>query len=211
MEDYERKERFKLAETVEMDIFAWEDFLMLTTGGTRDEVAEELGRANIYDKRTFRHLDIATKEREYALDLLNHASKSCASDLVHLGGSLWSFTDADAVDLLDYCEQAWLGLFMNALSGMVAIGDEEYRRNFRRVQKYTNLKNVLNSYEYILNRDSPYGQSPSSKGISKRDGGIIVRSCKASQSPVYPIRDAILAVNHASCPSLSSSGPTPMG
>ena len=44
-------------------------------------------------------------------------------------------------------------------------------------------------------------------GQSKRDGSIIVRSCKASQSPVYPIRDAILAVNHASCPSSSSSGP----
>ena len=49
------------------------------------------------------------------------------------------------------------------------------------------------------------------KGQPKRDGSIIVRSCKASQSPVYPIGDAILAVNHASCPSLSSSGPPPMG
>ena len=44
-------------------------------------------------------------------------------------------------------------------------------------------------------------------GQPKRDSGSIVRSCKASQSPVYPKRDAILAVNHASCPSLSSSGP----
>ena len=49
------------------------------------------------------------------------------------------------------------------------------------------------------------------KGQPKRDSGIIVRSCKASQSSVYPIRDAILAVNHVSCPSLSSSGPPPMG
>ena len=49
------------------------------------------------------------------------------------------------------------------------------------------------------------------KGQPKRDGSIIVRSCKASQSPVYPIRDAILAVNHASCPSLSSSGPRQWG
>ena len=45
------------------------------------------------------------------------------------------------------------------------------------------------------------------KGQSNRDSGIIFRSCKASQSPVYPIRDAILAVNHATCPSLSSSAP----
>ena len=49
------------------------------------------------------------------------------------------------------------------------------------------------------------------KGQSKRDGSIIVRSCKASLSPVYPIRDAFLAVNHASCPSLSSSGPRQWG
>ena len=49
------------------------------------------------------------------------------------------------------------------------------------------------------------------KGQSKRDSGIIFRSCKAIQSPVYPIRDAILAVNHASCPSLSSSGPRQWG
>ena len=48
-------------------------------------------------------------------------------------------------------------------------------------------------------------------GQSKRDGGIIVRSCKAIHSPVYPIRDAILAVNHASCPSLSSPGSPPVG
>ena len=49
------------------------------------------------------------------------------------------------------------------------------------------------------------------KGQSKRDSGSIVRSCKASQSPIYPIRDAILAVNHVSCPSLSSSGPRQWG
>ena len=49
------------------------------------------------------------------------------------------------------------------------------------------------------------------KGQPKRDGSIIVRSCKATQSPVYPIRDAVLAVNHVSCPSLSSSGPRQWG
>ena len=48
-------------------------------------------------------------------------------------------------------------------------------------------------------------------GQPKRDDGMIFGSCKAIQSPVYPIRDAILAVNHASCPSLSSSGPPPVG
>ena len=48
-------------------------------------------------------------------------------------------------------------------------------------------------------------------GQSKRDDGMIFRSCKVIQSPVYPIRVAILAVNHASCPSLSSSAPRQWG
>ena len=48
-------------------------------------------------------------------------------------------------------------------------------------------------------------------GQPKRDDGMIFGSCKARQSPVYPIRDAFLAVNHASCPSLSSSGPRQWG
>ena len=49
------------------------------------------------------------------------------------------------------------------------------------------------------------------KGQPKRDDGMIFGSCKAIQSPVYPIRDGILAVNYASCPSLSSSGPRQWG
>ena len=49
------------------------------------------------------------------------------------------------------------------------------------------------------------------KGQPKRDSGSIVRSCKASQSPVYPIRDAFAVVEHPSCPSSSSSCPLPVG
>ena len=151
IEDYERKERYKLAEALKSDIFAWERLLMLATGKTLDEVAEELGKTSIYDKQTFRRLDIATKERDYAYNLLNSASEDCGRALQQLGDPLWSFTEADANDLLNYCEQKkGLGVLVTALSGMVAIGDEEYRRNFRREQMYTNLKNVLNSYEYFL-------------------------------------------------------------
>ena len=150
MEGYERKERYKLAEALKNDIFAWENLITLSTGETREDVADELGRANIHDKRTFRHLDITSKERDYALDLLKSVSAVCGSALQQLGDSQWSFPEADANDLLNYCEQEGLGLFVTALSGMVAIGDEEFRQISRRVQKYTNLKNVLNSYEYLL-------------------------------------------------------------
>ena len=150
IEDYERKERYKLAEALKRDIFAWERLLMLATGKTLDEVAEELGKTSIYDKQTFRRLDIATKERDYACDLLKSASEDCGSALQQLGDPLWSFTEADANDLLNYCEQKGRGVLVTALSGMVAIGDEEYRRNFRREQMHTNLRNVLTSYEPFL-------------------------------------------------------------
>ena len=148
--DYEEKERYKLARSLKRDIFAWEDLLMLTTGETRDMVAEELGKVSIHDKREFRHLDISTKEHDYALKFLNHASEGCAKALNQLGDTQWSFAESDVNDLLSYCEQQGLGLFITALSGMVAVGDEESRRNFRRVQMYSNLKNMLNSYEYLL-------------------------------------------------------------
>ena len=48
------------------------------------------------------------------------------------------------------------------------------------------------------------------KGQPKRDGSITVRSCEASQSPVYPTRDAFAVVEHPSCRSSSSSCPLPV-
>ncbi len=150
LEEYRRKERYRLAEELKGDIFAWEGLLTLTTGETRDAVAEVLGRTNIHDKRTLRHLDTAAKERDYAFDLLSNASKACSDALKGMGDSQWSFADADADDLLNYCEQEGLQVFVNGLSGMVAIGDEEYRHKFTQIQKYTNLKNVLTGYEYYL-------------------------------------------------------------
>ena len=150
LEGYERKERYKLAEALKKDIFAWESLIMLTTGKTREDVADELGRTNIHDERTFRHLDIRSKEHDYALDLLKSVSADCGSALQKLGVPQWSLPEAEANDLLDHCEREGLGLFVTALSGMVAIGDEEYRQISRRVQRYTNLKGVFNSYEYLL-------------------------------------------------------------
>ena len=152
LEEYERKERYKLAEQLKSDIFAWEDLLTLTTGETRDAVAAQLGKTSIHDKRTFRHLHIATKERDYAYDLLNSASKACNGALQKMGGFQWSFTDTDADDLLNYCEQEGLSVFVNGLSGMVAVGDDEYRRKFTRMQKYINLKSVLTGYEHFLKK-----------------------------------------------------------
>ena len=150
MEDYEHKERYKLAEMLKRVLRAWEKLLILTTGETRDDVAEELGKTNIHNKRTFRHLDIAAKERDYALIILKRISKDCSSSLRQLGDFRWSFTETDANDLMNHCEQEGLGLFITALSGMVAIGQEEQRLKFRRDEKYNNMKNILTCYEYLL-------------------------------------------------------------
>ena len=149
-QEYERDEHYKLAEVLKRDIFSLEDLIKLTTGETRDQIADELGKTNFFDKQTFRHLNPATKERDYATGLLKNIASSCNAALQRHGASSWSFTDADISGLLDHCEQEGLGLLPSALGGMVAVGDEEYRRNFRRVQRYTNLKNIFNSYEYFL-------------------------------------------------------------
>ena len=77
-------------------------------------------------------------------------SADCTKSLRELGDTQWSFAESDANDLLSYCDREGLGIFITALSGMVAVGDEESRQTFRRVQMYSNLKNVLNSYEYLL-------------------------------------------------------------
>ncbi len=103
LEAYERRERYRLSESVRRDIFAWEDLLMLTTGETRDEVAKQLGQASKYDMQTFRQLDTPTKERDYALKILDRVSEGCSRDLASLGDSQWSFTEANSNDLLDYC------------------------------------------------------------------------------------------------------------
>ena len=149
-QDYERDEHYKLAEALKRDIFSLADLIEFTRGETRGQVADKLGETNRFDKQTFRHLDPATKERDYATDLLKIVAQRCNAASQGHGASSWSFTDADISRLLDHCDQEGLGLLSSALGGMVAVGDEEYRRNFRRVQRYTNLKNVFNSYEYFL-------------------------------------------------------------
>ena len=149
-ERYESRERYKLAEVLKRDVFAWEDLLKSITTQTREEVAIEIGKVNLAQKQTFLHLLITSKERDYALGLLNRKSAQCSHAMQQYAESDWLFTESDARGLLDYCERQGLGLLPTALSGMVAVGGDESRRKFRRVQMYTNLKNVLTAYEYLL-------------------------------------------------------------
>ena len=152
LHDYQGNERYHLAEELKKDIFCLEDLIEFITGDARDKISEELGKLSIHDKRTFRHLVIATRERDYASDFLKNVAKVCNGAIQTQSTSGWSFTNEDINHLLDYCDQEGLGLFPTALSGMVANGAEESRRNFRRVNRYSNLKNILTAYEYLLKR-----------------------------------------------------------
>ena len=150
-EDYIKDERFKLTDELKNDIFAYEHVIELYAGDTRDKMADELSRhCPHWSVRTFRHLDIVTKERDYAFDMINRVSAAYVSKSQERYNVKWTFTEEDCSALLDYCEHEGWGLVLTALSGMVAIGNDEYRDKFRRVQMYTNLKNVLTSYEYLL-------------------------------------------------------------
>ena len=139
-ERYKAIERYNLASVVERDIFYWEQMLQITTGAKRHEVAEKIGEINEHSKKTFRYFDIREKERDDAWSVLNHFKGSYFDSV--------TTTDIDA--LLDYCKQPDLSLLITALSGMVAHGDDEYSQKFRHVTIYTNLKNLLHSFEYLL-------------------------------------------------------------
>ena len=149
-DEYERYERQRLMRELKKDIFAWEDLVRLLTGETRETVADELEQLNRDHKEIFLYLDVAAKERDYAIRLLDSISRNCRDTLNQYGNRTWSFATSEVTELIDYCYQKEIGLLPTALSGMVAIGEEEYQQNFRRVQRYTNLKNVLTSYEYLL-------------------------------------------------------------
>ena len=162
-EEYEQDERYKLADMLMRDIFACEILLNLLTEETREQMATHLG---VY-QQTFRHLSIATKERDYALMILNQGAQRCAGELRALGCSDWSFTEVDCNALLDYCQQEGLGILQHALSGMNAVGFDEYRQRYRRELRYTNLKNILTAYEYLLkNLGERSGQNVGGKTLT---------------------------------------------
>ena len=146
-QDYERRERYKLSLALKNDIFHLDGFYRLITGKTRDETADTVWGNDIHGRRAFRHLMLESKERDYAFAIL----KSIADQKSWTrAGSSWTFSESDVNAILDYCEQEGLDLLITALSGMMAGGDEEYRQKSRRVRRYTNIKTVLNSYEYLV-------------------------------------------------------------
>lgn len=166
-EGYQQNERYKLARKLRLDILHCGRLVALDGDLEWEQVAERLGELDQFDKRTFRHLLAAAKERDYAVDLLTHAPSTFGSALETFGKSGWPFTETDAHALLDFCEQQGLSLLRTSLSGMIAIGQDERIEKFGRNQTYTNLKNISTGYENFLriiarkavNGDLPTGLS----------------------------------------------------
>ena len=149
-EDYVCDERHKLARELRKDILHCGRLIELATGRTWEQVADRLGQSDQFDKRTFRHLLAANRERDYALEMLVNPPPAWSRTWQEHSDSDWSFTEVDANRLLDYCEQQGLPLLRTGLSGMMATGEEERAQKFTKMGSYANLRNVMTGYEDLL-------------------------------------------------------------
>ena len=147
--DYKRDERLKLYGELRKDVFSLVGFIECAAEHDIDKIELELNKHSNY-VRDFRHLHIPTKERDDALLFFRHVLENCDSSLRTIAGINWTAMGQQAEDILDHCANNGLDLLVTALSGMTAIGDDEYRQKFRRIQRYSNLKHILTSYEYFL-------------------------------------------------------------
>jgi hypothetical protein len=149
---YERDERFRLAESLKLTILSLAELINSLTGAEWGEIAEELGMiSGFWHVRSFRHLDILTKEKDDAKEMLMWSSNEFGREMQKLGipGGSPLLDSAEIDDLLDFCEEEGLTILASAMSAVTATGDE-IRTKFRRTNNYTNLKNLLTSLEYLL-------------------------------------------------------------
>lgn len=154
-EKYESQERYKLADDLKMDVLHLERLIEVNTG---EDLNAILNNVSHNDALTLRRMDTATRERDQAFRVIVRGAQRCASELHKLGENDWSFTESDVNELLDYCADEGLELIHTAMSGMVASSDEEEQQKFRYVELYSNLKNILTSYEYLLKNLGERGQ-----------------------------------------------------
>lgn len=131
-QDYVRNERYLLAKQIRRDALNLSELMRLNWDIDFDEISEELGKHSTpWHMMKFRSFKIATKGRD-------------AAKRVIMGKRLMDEIEVDA--LLDYCQEH-VSLLITALSGMEVSGDQD-----RAVIKYTNLKNILTSFEYLMKR-----------------------------------------------------------
>lgn len=152
-EDYQKLERYKLSKELRNDIIYLGQFIEILTGVEWEAVPDEIGkRYTLWAKQTFRHLDIVAKERDGAYEVLTLIAGKYGDALTKLGipkPHTRVFSNSEMDELLDYCDREGLSVLFTSLSGMVAT-ESEYAIKFRRVTRYTNMKNVLTGFEYFL-------------------------------------------------------------
>jgi hypothetical protein len=161
--DYRKKERYKLSEELRNDIIYQAQLIEAISGSDWEAIAEELGkRYTFWTKQNFRHLDILTKERDEARDLLTPFAVKYTDALgeFNIPSPKFTFSATEIDELLDYCEHNGLSVLPTALSGMIAT-QEDFEEKFRRVSLYTNIKNALTALEYLLK-------------IFAQNGGIVI-------------------------------------
>ena len=76
-EGYRRDERYKLADELKADIWHLSNLIELKTDANQDQIEADLG---YFDGRTFKHLNEAAKERDYALDLMKSMADGRSRD-----------------------------------------------------------------------------------------------------------------------------------
>ena len=150
--DYQKKERYKLAEELRNDIISLAHLIELLTDNDWEEVADELGqRFTFWTRQDFRYLDLLIKERDEARDILIGLAKKYNDVLKEhkISVAKLSFSASDVDDFLNYCKREGYSVIFTSLSGMIAT-EEEYSDKFRPVTRYTNLKNALTALEFLL-------------------------------------------------------------
>ena len=151
-QDYMENERRQLAEQIRQDALRLSELIRLNYGINFDGISEELAKFSPSHAMKFRSFDIATKERDAAKRVLTGVR---FIDEIRRGANKKSDEEIkkeiEVDTLLDYCEKH-VSLLITALSGMQATGDQEFQEKDRAVIKYTNLKNILMSFEYLAKK-----------------------------------------------------------
>jgi len=149
---YQDDERYKLSEELKNDIFYQAQLIALIFDHKWENIEKEFGnRYAFWTKNQFRHLNTLLKERDETREMLVHVAGDYRKVIEkhNIPKPKHMFRPNEIDKFLDYCESEGLTIFFTAISGMIATG-EEYAVKFRRVTRYTNIKNVLTALEFLL-------------------------------------------------------------
>jgi len=149
---YLREERLKLAHELENDIYYQTILIGHLNGITeREDIEAELSKITpFWNVRKFRHFDLLAKEYDDSYEVLKIESNWYKEEITKLNllTSVQPPNEDEIHSILDFCKTNELNLFAYTLSESIGTLDESQK--FRRVVRYTNLKNLATSMEYFL-------------------------------------------------------------